>query len=153
VGALQRQRVVIISTMEQLVQGHVYILGTLIYSVIILCYAVFVVCSILIKWQWLSTSESLITPIEQIGLKYLPTYIGCKRTMLGKAYGTKWGAMGICWGAHWEIWEQVRNPLRLCREQMRNLMGTHWEQQRSKNPKEKNTMSNGYILQFLIGWA
>jgi hypothetical protein len=58
---------------------------------------------------------------------YSPTYMGSKRTTLGKAYGTKWGAIGNmlentlgAWVTYWELnWEFGWH--------IGNLMETHWE--------------------------
>jgi len=38
----------------------------------------------------------------------LSTYIGSKKTILGKAYGTK--LMRINWGTHWEQKKNPKNP-------------------------------------------
>jgi hypothetical protein len=59
--------------------------------------------------------------------KYWPKYIGSKRTLLGKAYGIKWGAfgniLGNALGTWWTCWEHLGT---WC-EHSGDLMGTHWE--------------------------
>jgi len=89
--------------------------------------------------------------------QYWPRYIGSKRTLLGKAYGIKWGAfgniLGNALGTWWTCWEHIGN-----------LMWTQWvldgntlrtkniqkSQQPTLSSKGKKTGSIGCILHELI---
>jgi hypothetical protein len=64
----------------------------------------------------------------------LPKFICSKRTTLGKAYGTKCGAIGNMLG------EQFEN---LNEEQSENLMGTTWEPQKSKKSNSPHLSQKG----------
>lgn len=78
--------------------------------------------------------------------QYRPEYMGSKKTLLGKAYGIKWGAFGNMLG----------NALGTWCEHSGDLMGTHWEPKTFKKTnsphpsQKKKTGSIGCMLHQLI---
>jgi hypothetical protein len=100
--------------------------------------------------------KKLLETHESINLNIGPG-IGSKRTLLGKAYGIKWGAfgniLGNALGTWWTCWEHIGN-----------LMWTQWgldgntlrtkniqkSQQPTPSSKEKKTGSIGCMLHELI---
>ncbi len=73
--------------------------------------------------------------IEEYKPHYWPNYMGSKRTLLGKAYGIKWGVFGNI------NRERIRNLVNLLRTDWEldvNTVGTWWEhienQKYSKKP-------------------
>ncbi len=72
-------------------------------------------------WQYLLQNRLIQVSIFSL------THLGSKRTMLGKAYGTKWSAIGNFWGTHWEFEEHVENAVG-------TGWGTHWEKPKSNTP-------------------
>jgi len=78
--------------------------------------------------------------------------ISSKRTMLGKAYGTKWGAIG-------NMLRKTLGTWRICLDHIGNLKGTHWEQNptptyppQKQKQKQKKTGSIGCMLLALVHW-
>ncbi len=93
---------------------------------------------------------------QNIWINIDPT-ISSKRTMLGKAYGTKWGAIG-------NMSRKTLGTWRICLDHIGNLKGTHWEPKKTKkiqhpqtlNPKRKGKKKLGILgaccLHCFIDW-
>jgi hypothetical protein len=81
--------------------------------------------------------------------QYRPKYMGSKRTLLGNAYGIKWGALGNVLGNVLRTWWT-------CWKHNGDLMGTHWEPKiffKTNSPtllKRKKTGSIACMLHQLI---
>jgi hypothetical protein len=89
--------------------------------------------------------------------QYWPGYIGSKRTLLGKAYGIKWGAfgniLGNALGTWWTCWEHIENLMRTQWGLDGNTLRTKnilKSQQPTPSSKEKKTGSIGCMLHELI---